>query len=210
MFFTTLADVGSLLVALVYISFVVLMTYLGLGTAWLNISMLCITILYIGFFFFKIFYLNKTMVRTGRIKRAVKLANKYTKLGMRMVNAAFVILSLISVQFGVNQGVALIGVLIVGITFIVTVLWDIGNFVVRRKIQELSFAWGSLSQEEKAERIELFMAGFIRSLDNFAAFDEYLDMGLNVKKLVDNRLGERIRLADARHVEPKEEEDKDE
>jgi len=202
MFFTTIADVGSLIIALVYISFVGLMVYLRLGTVWLNWAMFGITVAYIGFFIFKIFYLNKKMTRTGRIKRVVKLANKYTKLGMRGINAAFVVLSLLSVQFGVNQGVALIGVLVVAVTFVVTVLWDIGNFVLRRKIQEYTIAWNSLSKEEKAERIELLMAGFIRSLDNVAGIEEYFDVGINVKKMMDNRMGERIRLADARRVDP--------
>lgn len=207
MLFTTIADVGALVVALVYICFVALMIYLKLGTPWLNQAMFGITVAYIAFFLFKIFYLNKKVTRTGRIKRIVKFANKYTKLGMRMINAAFVILSLISVQFGVNQGVALIGVLIVGVTFVVTVLWDIGNFIMRRKIQEYAYAWNSLSRDEKAERIELVMEGFMRSLDNIAAIDEYVDVGVSVKKMVDNRLGERMRLADARRVDPYKDDD---
>ena len=202
MLFTTIADVGALVVALVYISYVGLMVYLNLGTRWLNLAMFGVTVAYIAFFLFKLFYLNKKMTRTGKIKRVVKMANKYTKLGMRLINAAFVILSLISVQFGVNQGVALIGVLIVGVTFVVTVLWDIGNFVLRRKIIDYTVAWNSLSREEKAERIELLMAGFMRSLDNISGIDEYVDVGVSVKKMMDSRIGDRIRLADARRVDP--------
>jgi len=204
MFFTTVADVGALCVALIYISYVVLlMAVLGF-TTWLNWTMLGITIAYILFFLYKIFFLNRTMKHTGRIKRTVKIANKYTKLGMRLINATFVILSLIGTQLNDSHTLALVGVLIVGMTFLTSILWDIGNFIVRRKIQEFTVSWNKLSHEEKTERIELLVSGFLRSINNAAVVDDYFDIGLSVKRMVGEKMGEkmgdRIRLADARRA----------
>ena len=210
MFFTTVADIGSLFVAFIYITYVILLMVLGLGVVWLNWVMLSITLLYIGFFFYKIFYLNKVMEHTGKMKRIVKRANKYTKLGMRIINAMFVALSLVGVQLGESHVVALIGILVVGVTFIVSILWDLGNFFVRKKIQEYTIAWNQLSQEEKAERVELIMSGFIRSINNAAILDDYFDVGLNLKRMVGTKLGDRARLADARRIEAPVEEDQNE
>lgn len=215
MFFTTIADVGALFVALIYVSYVGIMMYMRPKAVWLDWVMLSITLLYIIFFVFKILVLNKTMTHVGRIKRIVKFANKYTKLGMRIINAAFVILSLIGSQRNDAHAFALVGVLVVGVTFIVSILWDIGNFVLRRKIQEFTIAWDTLSQEEKSERIELLLTGFIRSINNAAILDDYFDIGMNVKKMVGTKLGDRIRLADARRIEApqdlgKQEEDEEE
>lgn len=200
MFFTTVADVGALFVALIYVAYVALLMVVLDKFTWLNWAMLGITVAYIGFFIFKIFYLNKTMQQTGRIKRTVKLANKYTKLGMRFINATFVILSLIGTQLNDSHTLALVGVLIVGVTFIITILWDIGNFVLRRKLQDFTVAWNELSQEEKSERVELLLSGFIRSINNAAILDDYFDVGMNLKRMVGTKLGDRVRLADARRA----------
>lgn len=201
MLFTTIADVGALFVALIYTAYVVLLMVVLDKFTWLNWAMLGITVAYIAFFIFKIFYLNKTMQYTGRIKRTVKLANKYTKLGMRIINATFVILSLVETQLNDSHTLALVGVLIVGVTFIVTILWDIANFVLRRKLQEFTVAWNQLSQEEKSERVELLLSGFIRSINNAAILDDYFDVGMNLKRMVGTKLGDRVRLADARRAE---------
>ena len=200
MFFTTIADVGALLVSFIYIAYVTIMMYMRGKPIWLDWVMLSITILYVGFFFFKIFYLNKTMMNTGRIKKIVKRANKYTKFGMRIINAVFVVLSLIGSQRSDAHAFALVGVLILGVTFVVSILWDIGNFILRRKVQEFMVAWNQLSQEEKAERVELVVSGFIRSINNAAVFDDYFDVGLNIKRMVGTKIGDRIRLADARRA----------
>lgn len=201
MFFTTVADIGALFIALIYISYVGIMMYMRPTPIWIDWVMLTITILYISFFLFKLFYLNKTMKNAGRIKKIVKLSNKYTKLGMRTVNAAFVILSLIGAQRSDAHAFALVGVLVLGVTFIITILWDIGNFILRRKIQEFTVAWNELSQEEKQERIELLLSGFIRSINNAAVMDNYFDVGLNLKTMVASKLNDRVRLADARRLD---------
>lgn len=201
MFFTTVADIGALFIALIYISYVGIMMYMRPTPIWIDWVMLTITILYISFFLFKLFYLNKTMKNVGRIKKIVKLSNKYTKLGMRTVNAAFVILSLIGAQRSDAHAFALVGVLVLGVTFIITILWDIGNFILRRKIQEFTVAWNELSQEEKQERIELLLSGFIRSINNAAVMDNYFDVGLNLKTMVASKLNDRVRLADARRLD---------
>jgi len=209
MFFTTIADVGALLVALIYISYVGLMMYFELGTTWINWAMLGITIAYICFFVFKLAYLNRTMTNTGRIKRTVKYANKYTKFGMKLINATFVLLSFVGVHAGEDNTMALVGVMIVAITFIVSILWDIGNYIVRRKVGEMMVAWNELSHEEKSERVELLISGFLRSINNAAIMDDYFDVGLNIKRMVGAKMGDRIRLADARRASLSYEEEDD-
>jgi len=205
MFFATIADVGSLVVALIYVSFVVLSMIVKFGEPWLNWTMFGITVAYIVFFLFKISYLNKTMQSAGRMKRIVKLSNKYTKLAMRIINAVFVTLSLIATQHGQDNTFAMLGVMVVGLTFVITIMWDIGNFIVRRKIQDFTASWRSLSTEEKAERIELLLSGFIRSINNAAILDDYFDVGLNIKRMVATKMGDRVRISDARRATPKNE-----
>jgi hypothetical protein len=212
MFFTTVGDIASLFMAVIYIAYVALMLTIdgGLGVTWLNWTMFGITVAYIAFFFFKIFYLNRVVSQTGKVRKIVNRANKYTKLGMRLINAAFVITSMIALeQLDESHIVPLIGVFIVGITFVVSILVDIGAWYLRKKIHELTVSWHELSQEEKSERVELFLSGFIRSINNNAIVDDYFDVGMNIKRMVGAKMSERIRLADARRVDPYNEDEQD-
>jgi len=95
----------------------------------------------------------------------------------------------------------MIGVMVVAFTFIFTVLWDIGSFFVRKKVHDFAESWAQLSHEEKAERIELLMAGLIKSVNNAAIIDDYFDVALNIKRMIDSKLNDRVRLVDARRAE---------
>jgi len=141
---TTLADVGGLIMALFYIAYVGLMILLKVGPLWLNLTMVGITVLYSWFVFFKIIYLNRVMQRAGRVKRIVKMSSKYTKFVLRIINAAFVILTLVGTQFweSVNFGhvIAIIGIVIMCISLFLSIVWDIWNFVIRFGVKQVMVA----------------------------------------------------------------------
>jgi len=199
--FTTIGDLGGLLVSLIYVSFVALSMIVGFGEDWLNWVMLSVTILYIGFFLFKIFYLNKHAQNPGRVKRVVKVSKKYFKLVMRIINATFVTLTLISTQQGEENIFAMVGVLVVGLTFIITVFWDICGYFIRRKIHQFAHSWSQLTHEEKAERIEQLVTGLIKSVNEAAIIDDYFDVALNIQRMIGAKLNDRVKLADARRIE---------
>jgi len=201
--FTTIGDVGGLIVSFIYVSFVALSIYLNFGDPIINWIMLGITVAYIGFYLFKMVYLNKNTQNSGRVKRIVKISKKYTKLAIRIINAVFVTLTLVNTHiYDGENAFAMIGVMVVALTFIITVLWDIGNLVIRRKMQQFTQSWTKLGHEEKAERIELLLTGFIKSINDAAIIDDYFDVALNIQRMIGAKLNDRVRLADARRAEP--------
>jgi len=137
--FATLADIGSLFMALFYISYVVLMMLLKVGPLWLNLTMVGITVLYSWFVLFKLVYLNKIMQRAGRVKRIVKMSQKYTRFVLRIINAAFVILSIIGAgeAIGVGSVIAIVGIVFMCISLFVSIVWDIMTFVIRHSIKQV-------------------------------------------------------------------------
>jgi len=199
--FTTIGDVGGLIVSLIYVAFVALSMIVDFGEPWLNWVMLSVTVLYIGFFIFKIAYLNRTMQHVGRMKKIVKVSKKYFKLAMRVINATFVVLSLVATQVGNDNVFALWGVIIVALTFIITILWDIIVYFIKRKIHNFAKSWSSLSHDEKAERIEQLLTGLITSVNNAAIIDDYFDVALNIQRMIGAKLNDRVRLAEARRIE---------
>jgi len=198
--FTTIGDVGGLFVSLIYVAFVAMSIWMEFGNPVINWIMLGITIIYIGFFFFKIFYLNKYTEDAGRVKRIVKISKKYSKLAIRIINATFVTLTLINAR-GEEDILALIGVMTVAFTFIFTITWDVVNFFVRKKIHDFAESWKQLSHDEKAERIEHLVSNLIKSVNNAAIIDDYFDVVLNIQRMISAKLNDRVRLADARRTE---------
>ncbi|MCL2177787.1 MAG: hypothetical protein FWB72_07615, partial [Firmicutes bacterium] len=133
--FATVADVSSVLMALVYISYVTMLLIFEVGQVWLNWAMLGVAFAYIIFFGIKIFVLNRNNPSL-RMRRITNRIYKYTKYGMRIINAAFIIFSIIVV--GEDQSlIALVGVVILIVTFIIAVFWDILTMVVRRRLKDL-------------------------------------------------------------------------
>jgi len=139
--FTTLADIGSLFMAFFYIAYVCLMIILEVGPLWLNGIMIGITVLYSWFVFFKIIYLNRVMQRAGRVKLIVRLSSKYTRYVLRVINAAFVVLTLVGTQFweNVNFGhvIAIVGIVVMCISLFLSIIWDIWSALIKHGVKQI-------------------------------------------------------------------------
>jgi len=137
----TLTDIGSLIMSLFYIAYVGLMMLLEIGPLWLNLIMVGITVLYSWFVLFKIIYLNRVVQRAGRVKKIVKLSSKYTKFVLRVINAAFVVLTLVGTQFWeqVNFGhiIAIIGIVVMCISLFISVILDIWSFTIKYGVKQI-------------------------------------------------------------------------
>jgi hypothetical protein len=168
--FDTIADICSLFMALLYISYVALLLIFDIGTKWLNYTMLAITVAYIVFFTIKIFTLNR-ILSNKKINRGTRMALKYSKWSMKLINAVFVILSIATSQYAGNNIIAVVGIFIVGFSFLISILWDIAWFVIRTKLRELKTGWDDLSAKEKNKRIELVINTLVKSIDEFAGLD---------------------------------------
>lgn len=164
----TLADIGSLVMSVIYALYVTLLLIFDLGTIWLNYGMLCITILYFIFFVLKIVIMNK-IFEANKAEKLVRVILKYTKWSMKLINAVFVILVIITAQQDEGGGVLmLVGVFIVLMSFVISVLWDIGLVVVRKRFAELWQGWDRLSKAEKDNRVKSFVAACVSSIDTIA------------------------------------------
>ena len=121
--------------------YVVLMMILEVGPLWLNLIMVGITVLYSWFVLFKIIYLNRVVQRAGRVKKIVKLSSKYTKFVLRVINAAFVVLTLVGTQFWeqVNFGhiIAIIGIVVMCISLFISVILDIWSFTIKYGVKQI-------------------------------------------------------------------------
>ena len=168
--FDSIADVGSLFMAILYILYVALLLIFHLGTLWLNYFMLAITILYIAFFIVKLVSLNKILEKNN-VGRNVRFILKYSKWSMKIVNASFVIIAIATTSSQSNNIIMMLGIFLVGFSFLISVMWDIGWFVARRKLGELKDGWDNLSLEEKHKRIEMFLGSLMKSLDSITGVD---------------------------------------
>jgi membrane protein implicated in regulation of membrane protease activity len=83
----TIRDVAAILTAAIYVLYVGVMLFLRLGNIGLNISMLAVTILYIGFLWWKILYINRKKPG-GKLAARTKIIYKYTK-GLSLNNTGF-------------------------------------------------------------------------------------------------------------------------
>ena len=174
----TIADVGSLLVSCVYFAYVILLLAFHLGMRWLNWAMLFITILYLGFFVAKLVALNRLFERNNK-ERLARFVLRYSKWAMKLVNALFVVLSVVSTKDVEGSMLLLIGVMMVILTFVISVLWDITVIIVRRKYKELWIGWDKLTPAEKSERIEMVINSFVTSIDAMAGVN--LVKGIKIK-----------------------------
>ena len=171
-FFTTVSDIGSLFMAAIYFLYVALLLIFKIGTTWLNYTMLFITIIYLLFFILKIALLNR-IVKEKRAFRITKITLKYTKWGMKLINALFVAISIANVQVSGSGGnvIAFIGILVVGFSFVISILWDTGWWLARRKLYEIRTGWDLLTERQKKSRIELVIGSIIRSLDSVTGLE---------------------------------------
>jgi len=154
---TTLADVGSIFMSLFYIAFVGLMMLLDVGLFWVNCVMVGITALYIGFVFFKLVYLNRVMQRTARMKRIVKISQKYTKFALRIIGAAFVVLSIIGNTIGVRSAIAIFGIVFMCISLAVSIFVDIVSLAIRWNVKQvLASRAGNKQQLPDTQYVEAY------------------------------------------------------
>jgi len=157
----TLTDIGSLIMSFFYIAYVVLMIILKVGPGWLNGVMVAITVLYSWFVLFKIVYLNRVMQRAGRVKRIVKMSSKYTKFVLRVINAAFVILTLIGTRFWdsveIGHIIAIIGIVVMSLSLALSIFLDVVGFVIRWNVKRIiSTRAGNKAQIEDPQVIEAY------------------------------------------------------
>ncbi|MCL2228899.1 MAG: hypothetical protein FWC00_03665 [Firmicutes bacterium] len=168
--FDTISDIGSLFMATIYILYVVLLLIFDVGVLWLNWSMFGITILYIIFFVVKMSTLNK-LAEAKIIKRRTLFAFRYSKWAMKIVNAVFVIIAVATTQHTAGNVFLMIGVFVVGFSFLISVMWDVTWFVLRRKFRDIWQGWENLSPEEKGDRINMLIDRLLQSIDNIAGVD---------------------------------------
>ena len=176
--FDTIADVGSLLLALVYILYVALLLIFDMGQAWLNHCMMGITILYVAFFVAKMMALNRIFA-CPNTKRVTRLTLKYSKWAMKLINATFVVLSVLTAHSEDNQMIMMVGVFVVLITFTISIIWDIAWFIIRRKFRDMWVGWDKLTREEKNKRIDDMINSFVNNIDALA--------GVNLAESLSNR-----------------------
>lgn len=168
--FDTISDVGSLLMAGFYLIYVFLLLAFDLGRMWLNCVMLGITILYLGFFVAKIISLNKIFEKK-RWMRVARFTLRYSKWAMKLINATFVILTILLTSESDGDALMMIGAIIVIFSFMIAVLWDVVRYVLRQKFSEVWVGWDNLTKEEKNQRIEDIVASFVSGLDTITGAD---------------------------------------
>jgi len=188
--FVTVTDLASLVMSVIYVVYVTLMLTLPLGgSTWLNYGMLAVTIIYIIFFIIKIFYLNK-LNPSQKIKKATKMTVRYTKYGMRLINAIFVVMSLITIRIGVEHLIPVVGVIIFVMTFVISVIWDVGLFFAKRRIRSMLTEWNSLDNKNKKDKIDFFIRRFLETLDNMSlsGYEEYVEYGAEATRIISEKI----------------------
>ena len=184
--FVTASDIGGLFMAFIYIVYVALLLLFSVGYDWLNYTMLGITAAYFLFLMVKLLYINRAVPK-GKIHRATRLIYRYTKLSMRFINAAVVILSIINIQLSESHVVAVIGIIVLAITFTITLAWDLCVYFLRKKIKEIRDEWQALDKDEKKEKFDFFVDSILKGLDNVAGLDDYVEAGIKAGQKVGGR-----------------------
>jgi len=157
--------------ASLYLLYVALLLIFEIGTLWLNIAMLAITVLYIIFLVLKLTTLNRMIEKKGTHRRARKIL-KYSKWSMKIINAVFVVLLIATTRdHDMNNVFLMIGVLLVLLTFIFSVMWDVLWYIARKRATQLRQGWDNLSREEKNTRISTLLEEFMHSLDYITGAD---------------------------------------
>ena len=167
--FDTMADVGSLFMAVIYTLYVVLLLIFDLGTRWLNWCMLGITFIYVIFFIVKIVALNSILAKKN-VQRHAKFFLRYSKWSMKIINATFVCIAIATTRNESNI-IMMVGVFVVGFSFLISVLWDVAWFIISRKLSEIRINWNNLSRKDKNKRIEMIIDTLIQSLDSITGVD---------------------------------------
>jgi len=190
--FATIGDVGGMFISFVYILYVVMALYLDVGYRVVNYIMLGITIAYVLFYLFKIFVINKRNPKT-RAKKITKFIYKYSKHAIKLIHASIVVLSIVNMRTdsASRSMVAIIGLIVIIVLFVVAIAWDICMHFIKRKIRELRTEWAQLDAEARKDKIDFFIDRIISGLDNVVDFEEYVEIGKKVGKHVGRRIDEK-------------------
>jgi len=169
--FDTLADVGSLFMAILYILYVALLLIFEFGTPWLNYCMLGITFFYIIFFALKMTTLNK-IIEMKNVQRKTRFILKYSKWSMKLINAIFITLLIATASRHDSGNIfMMIGVFIAIFSFVISIMWDVGWYIARRRMREFRTNWNTLSRQQKNARISTLLEDFLQSLDYLTGAD---------------------------------------
>jgi len=186
--FGTIADVAGILMALFYIFYVTLLLVFQVGPSWLNYSMLGITVAYVLFFIIKIAALNRIFARKKKkLQRTVRLTVKYSKWGMKIINAAFVALTLTTSQLSDNSIIPMIGIMVVGFTFLISILWDVVWYIINRRLRDVRVGWDDLTQAQKKKRVDNFITSLVTSIDNFIGLDITESVSRSTERIAEQR-----------------------
>ena len=169
--FSTLSDVGTLLMSFLYLLYISLLLIMSIGIFWLNIAILALTFVYFMFFILKIFLLN------GRLKKAGlgALLLRYAKFLVRLINATIVIISL--VNLGLKDGNAIIkiaSIIILLVMLAISIAWDVSMIFIKRKIKDLRAEWENLPPEEKQSKLEYLVHKIALSIDGTGDIAKFL------------------------------------
>ena len=188
--FANAADVAGLLMAFIYIAYVgLLMLFSGVQT-WLNYCMLGITAAYFIFLMIKVFFINGRKPKK-KLKKFTKFVYRYAKLAMRITNAVLVVLSIVNRYrydlLDTGNMVSMIGVIVLVITLIISVAWDVVKYFLSKRLREIMSEWKALESSQKKEKLDFFIDSIIKTLDNVSGFDYYVEAGVRAGQLVGGR-----------------------
>ena len=207
--FGTITDVAGILMTLFYIFYVTLLLVFNVGTEWLNYSMLGITVAYVLFFIIKLAALNRIFARK-KWQRIARLTVKYSKWGMKIINATFVALTIATHGLSDNTVIPMIGIMVVGFTFLISIMWDVVWYIISRRLRDVRSGWDGLSETQKKKRIENLIASFVNSMDNFVGLDITESVSRSAGRIVEERRSEREEERKPKQIKPHKEEDDDE
>jgi hypothetical protein len=168
--FDTISDVGSLFMSFLYIMYVTLLLAFDIGTVWLNWAMFVITFLYIAFFITKVVILNKYFEKKNYTRMA-RFILRYSKLSMRIINAIFVCIAIATTRDTGKNTIMIVGVFLVGFSFLVSVMWDVVMFIFRRRMRDFKEGWDNLSHHDKNKRVEYVLDSLFKGIDNLTGID---------------------------------------
>lgn len=188
--FATVTDLGGIFVSLVYVMYVAMLLFMKIGYPVINYIMIAISVLYIIFYLVKIFYINKINFKVKKLKRTAKFVYKYSKYGVKLIHSLIVILSLINIRANVSDSgkmAAIIGLIVIVVLLVLSIVFDIVVYFVKKKLRILAAQWHNLDAESRKDKIDFLVESLIQSLDNMSALDDYVEVGRKAKKLVTKR-----------------------
>lgn len=97
-----LLDILSVLFAVFYIAYAILLLVLGFGNIPLSIGLIIVTVIFIVFCLYKLAWLNNNPQKSAQTKKLVGRICRLTKYAMRLTALVFVVVSLIIMPKGYN------------------------------------------------------------------------------------------------------------